>query len=62
MLICTTTGRVLSPGQRMRVLTSSGFTEGVLDGVTVAGDIRMRSAEAMNAVALNDVEAVWRLT
>ena len=37
MLICSRTGRVLRPGESMRVLTGAGFTEGVYDGSSLAG-------------------------
>jgi hypothetical protein len=61
MLICTKTGRVLSPGESLRVLTPLGFTEGVLDGVSLTGAIRVRGGAGMHEVAFDDVEAVWRL-
>lgn len=62
MLICTKTGRVLSRGESLRVLTPLGFTEGVLDTVTLAGAIRVRAETRVHEIALDDVEAVWRLT
>ena len=61
MLICTRTGRVLSRGDSLRVLTPLGFTEGVLDTVTLTGAIRVRADARVHEVALDDVEAVWRL-
>jgi hypothetical protein len=61
VLICTRTGRVLSPGESLRVLTAHGFTEGVLDSVTLTGAIRVRAAAGVHDVPLDDVEAVWRL-
>ena len=61
MLICTKTGRVLSRGDSLRVLTPGGFTEGVLDTVTVAGAIRVRSLAEVHEIAFDDVEAIWRL-
>ena len=61
MLICSKTGRVLSPGQHLRVLTPMGFTEGILDTVTLRGDIHVRAGHRMHAVSIDHVEAVWRL-
>jgi hypothetical protein len=61
MLICTRTGRVLSPGQTLRVLTPGGFTQGVLDTVTVAGAIRVQAGAGVHEVPVDEVEAVWRL-
>jgi hypothetical protein len=61
MLICSRTGRVVKSGQRLRVLTPDGFTDGVLDTVTVAGDVRLRAGGHTHAVALDEVEAVWPL-
>jgi hypothetical protein len=61
MLICTKTGRVLSPGESLRVLTPLGFTEGILVGVSLAGAIRVRADTGMHEVEFDDVEAVWRL-
>ena len=61
MLICTRTGRVLSPGQSLRVLTPGGFTEGVLDTITVAGAIRVHADARVHEVPVDEVEAVWRL-
>jgi hypothetical protein len=61
MLICSRTGRVLSAGRRLRVLTPGGFTEGVLDTVTLDGRIRVESAEHVHEVPFEDVEAVRRL-
>jgi hypothetical protein len=60
MLICSRTGRLLRPGQAMRVLTPGGFTEGVYDGSGLGG-IRVRAGEHVHEVAFDDVEAVWRL-
>ena len=60
MLICSRTGRVLRPGESMRVLTPAGFSEGVYDGASVDG-IRVRAGARVHAVAFDDVEAVWRL-
>lgn len=60
MLICSRTGRLLRPGESMRVLTSHGFTEGEYDGSSLAG-IRVRSGGRVHEVAVDDVEAVWRL-
>ena len=48
-------------GQRLRVLTADGFTDGVVDTVTVAGDVRLRAGGHTHAVALDEVEAVWPL-
>ena len=61
MLICSLTGRVLSPGESLRVLTAGGFTEGVLDAVTLGGTIRVRAGARFHEVPFDDVEAVWRL-
>ena len=61
MLICTNTGRVLSPGQSLRLLTPNGFTDGVLDGMTLAGSVRVRTGANVHEVPFDDVEAVWRL-
>ena len=61
VLICTRTGRVLSRGDSLRVLTPLGFTEGVLETVTLTGAIRVRADARVHEVALDDVEAVWRL-
>jgi hypothetical protein len=61
MLICSRTGRVLSPGESLRVLTPGGFTEGVLDAVTLGGAIRVRAGTQLHEVAFDDVEAVWRI-
>jgi hypothetical protein len=61
VLICSRTGRVLSPGESLRVLTPLGFTEGVLDTVTLTGAIRVHADARVHEVALEDVEAVWRL-
>ena len=60
MLICSRTGRVLSPGESLRVLTPGGITEGVLDAVTL-GAIRVRAGTHLHEVAFDDVEAVWRI-
>jgi hypothetical protein len=60
MLICTKTGRVLSPGESLRVLTPLGFTEAVLDGLT--GAVRVRGGDGIHEVAFDDIEAVRRLT
>jgi hypothetical protein len=61
VLTCTKTGRVLSRGDSLRVLTPLGFTEGVLDTVTLAGAIRVRGTTRTHDVPLDDVEAVRRL-
>jgi hypothetical protein len=61
MLICTTTGRALSPGESLRVLTPGGFTEGVYDAVTLRGAIRVRAGARVHEVAIEQVQAVWRL-
>jgi hypothetical protein len=61
MLICTLTGRVLSPGDRLRVLTPAGFTEGHLDGVALDGTLSVRAGVAEHRVALDEIAAVWRL-
>jgi hypothetical protein len=61
MLICTRTGRLVRPGQSMRLLTPAGFTEGVYDGSTLSGGIRVRAAGHVHEVAPDDVEAIWRL-
>ena len=61
MLICTTTGRVISAGDRMRVLTHLGFTEGELDGVSLDGRVSVRAGERHHHVYLDEIEAVWRL-
>ena len=61
MLICTNTGRVLSPGESLRVLTHGGFTEGVYDAATVGGAIRVRGGARVHEVAIDDIQAVWRL-
>jgi hypothetical protein len=61
VLICTRTGRVLSPGQTIRVLTPGGFTEGVLDTVTLAGAIRVQAGSRVHDVPVDDVEALWRV-
>ena len=61
MLICSRTGRVLRPGHAMRVLTPGGFTQGVYDGSSLAGGIRVRAGANVHEVAFDDVEAVWRL-
>jgi hypothetical protein len=61
MLICTTTGRTLGPGDSLRVLTPDGFTEGVLDAVMLTGALRVRAGSAMHEIALDDVEVVWCL-
>ena len=45
MLICSRTGRVLHPGECMRVLTPAGFSEGVYDGASLGG-IRVRAGAA----------------
>ena len=58
MLICTTTGRVISAGDRMRVLTPVGFTEGELDGVTLDGRVSVRAGERHLHVYLDEIEAV----
>jgi len=60
MLICSRTGRVLRPGESVRVLTPAGFSEGVYDGASVGG-IRVRAGARVHQVAFDDVEAVWRL-
>ena len=60
MLICSRTGRVLRPGEPMRVLTPAGFSEGVYDGAGLGG-IRVRAGARVHQVAFDDVEAVWRL-
>jgi hypothetical protein len=41
------------------VLTPSGFTEGVLDTVTLTGSIRVCAAMRTHEVPLDDVEALW---
>lgn len=61
MLICTTTGRVISAGDRMRVLTHAGFTEGELDGVSLEGRVSVRAGAHQHHVYLDEIEAVWRL-
>ena len=61
MLICTNTGRVLGRGDSLRLLTPNGFTEGVLDTITLAGRIRVRGAADVHEIAFEDVEAVWRI-
>jgi hypothetical protein len=61
MLICSRTGRTLRPGESMRVLTPAGFTEGVYDGASVVGGLRLRSGARVHEVAFDEVEAVWRL-
>ena len=43
------------------MLTPLGFTEGVLETVTLTGAIRVRADARVHEVALDDVEAVWRL-
>ncbi len=61
MLICSRTGRVLRPGESMRVLTREGFTDGVYDGASLVGGLRLRAGAHVHDVAVDDVEAVWRL-
>jgi hypothetical protein len=61
MLICSRTGRVLGAGDRLRALTRSGFTEGVLETVTIRGNVRVRCGGDVHEVALDAVEAVWPL-
>ena len=61
MLICTTTGRVISDGDRMRALTHEGFTEGELDGVSLEGRVTVRAAGRDHHIHLDDIEVVWRL-
>ena len=62
MLICSRTGRVLRPGESMRVLTGAGFTEGVYDGTSLTGGVRVAAGARVHQVAVDDIEAVWRLT
>jgi hypothetical protein len=45
----------------MRVLTPRRFTEGVYDGSSLAGGIRVRAGAHVHEVGFDDVEAVWRL-
>jgi hypothetical protein len=61
MLICTTTGRVISAGDRMRALTHEGFTEGELDGVSLEGRVTVRAGGRDHHLHLDDIEFVWRL-
>jgi len=61
VLICSRTGRVLGAGDHLRALTRSGFTEGVLETVTIRGNVRVRCGSDIHEVALDDVEAVWPL-
>jgi hypothetical protein len=61
MLICSRTGRVLRPGQSMRVLTREGFTDGVYEGARLADGLRLRAGTHVHTVRLDEVEAVWRL-
>ena len=61
MLICATTGRVVGRGQRLRVLTRDGFTEGILDSVAISGAVRVRTGTHIDEVRLDEIEAVWRL-
>ena len=61
MLICSRTGRVLGAGDRLRALTRAGFTEGVLETVTIRGNMRVRCGGDVHEVALDDVEAFWPL-
>jgi hypothetical protein len=61
MLICTSTGRVLARGESVRLLTPHGFTEGVLDTLTLTGAIRVRAGARVHDVPVDDLEAVWRL-
>ncbi len=61
VLICSRTGRVLGAGDRLRALTRSGFTEGVLETVTIRGNVRVRCGGDVHEVAFDDVEAVWPL-
>jgi hypothetical protein len=61
MLICSRTGRVLRPGQSLRVLSPVGFTEGVYDGSSLTGGVRVRAGARVHEVAFDDIEAVWRL-
>jgi hypothetical protein len=61
MLICTRTGRVLTAGESVRLLTPHGFTEGVLETVTLTGAIRVRAGAREHDVPAGDLEAVWRL-
>jgi hypothetical protein len=61
MLVCTLTGRVLSPGDRLRVFTPDGFTEGRLGGVALDGTVSVRAGAAEHRLALDDIAAVWRL-
>jgi hypothetical protein len=61
VLISARTGRVLSPGDRLRTLTPDGFTEGVLEGVTLTGRLRVRTGSDIHEVPVDDVEALWPL-
>jgi hypothetical protein len=45
----------------MRVLSPSGFTEGVYDGSSLTGGVRVRAGARVHEVAFDDIEAVWRL-
>jgi len=46
----------------MRVLTGAGFTEGVYDGTSLTGGVRVAAGARVHQVAVDDIEAVWRLT
>ncbi len=61
MIICTRTGRLLSRGERLRVLTDDGFTEGVLDTVTLDGAVRVKADSGTVDVGIDHIEALWRL-
>ena len=60
MLICSRTGRVLRPGESMRVLTGAGFPEGVYDGTSLTGGVRVAAGARVHQVAVEPAETPTR--